>query len=236
MRISTPFSFSRRAHPEEHGAVELDAERAPALVAVAGAEAVGIDAAGDANHAGGVGVVVTGEQVVLVATGRDDGVGRGGKLAFAADAFARLLLGDARPVLHLAEGVEHDEVGSVLRPCEGLPRGDRLPVVAVHEVVRQAFVGGEAVHLGDERGHVGSQQGLVERRRRTGGKLHEPQVGRERRDLRSLALQAREDVDVVPQPGKLSRKLVDVHVHPAGVPPAERGHGIRVVGDLRDSP
>ena len=158
-----------------------------------------------------------------------------GQLTFATDAFAGLLLGDARPVLHLTQRVEHDQVRCALRPRERLARGDALPVVAVHEVVRLTLVGGEARHLGDERGHEGGQQFLLEGGGRSGGQLYEPQAGSERRDLGTLPIAAGEEVDVVTAPGELARELTHVHVHAPGVPAAERRDRVGVVGDLRDS-
>ena len=223
------------SHPEQHRAVAVDIERAAAFVAVVGAEEVGVDAAGDAHHAGGVGAVVACEQVVFVCAGGDDGVRGGRQIAFAADAFPGLLLGHSRPVLHLTERVEHDQVGCALRPRERLARGDALPVVAVHEVVGLALVGGEARHLRGEGGHEGCQQLLLKRGGRAGGELHESKVGGERRHLGPLTIEAGEDVDMVPAPGELAREFAHVDVHATRVATAERGDGIGVVGNVRDS-
>ncbi|MDZ7727518.1 MAG: hypothetical protein U5Q44_04595 [Dehalococcoidia bacterium] len=223
------------ADPEQDGGVRVETEGTARLGAVARMEELEVDAAGDGVQARFLGAVVAGEQVAFVAARRDDGVSAARGHALVVDTDARLLFADARAVLHLAEGVEHDDLGRIPGAGELHAGAGALPVVAVDDVVAVPLGGGEVARVADEFPQVLRKAFLLGFPGWACIDGHEPQVGRDVLDSGAVVVPAREDVDLVAHGGEFAGELQHIHVHAAGGAAPEGRQRAGVVADLCDA-
>ena len=171
---------------------QLAADRGPRGLAVAGMEALEVDAAGGGADAAGVGLVEVDQEVALVRGPGDQQVRAGGNVMLAGDADGRLAAVGVTivAVLDLAEGVEGGGVGTApaLSQRDAAEAGD--PIVRVEDFVGPAVTARDVVGA---RGEGVDVRGNFDRRERGG-----------RADVDVDDLSARGDLDDIGEVGTVA--------------------------------